>query len=251
MRSVIAVFFVAALFGTAVAPVRSAPKTAQIAQGDASAVRDRARSSYASGNSKLLLRSDIAGARLDIETAIAAEARYFATLGSIPRQGESSYFIEYLTVGGVTEYKSTSYAAASQHWKTARDLYRTYRPRLNQPLLSGDVLLANGRCARAFDSYSGTLGITAPDILPTLRAAADGLWSDAQRRVEIERGSTAGDLVRGMLALCHHPRNRVTARDSLVAALTDYEVTTSETPHTGSLQASSIRLVLLAMRSGP
>jgi len=249
MRTVITVGLAAAVFGVAVAPVRSAPMAVQIAQGDAGAARDRALSSYASGNSKLR-RGDIAGARRDLETAIAAETRYFATLGSERRQGEASYLVEYLTLGGVTEFGSALHAAALKHWKAAGDLYRTYLPVLNRRLATGDALLANGRCARAFDSYSGTLGMLAPEILPTLRAAASGHWSDAQRRIADARGTTAGDLVRGMLALCH-PRNRATAQDSLVAALTDYEPTTSETPNTGPLQASSIRLVLLAMRSGP
>jgi len=248
MRTVIAAVFAAAVLGTAVAPVRSAPMAVQIAQGNSSATRNRALSSYASGNSKLR-KGDIAGARRDLETAIAAETRYFATLGSERRQGEASYLVEYLTLGGITEYRSASHAAALKYWKAAGDLYRTYLPVLNRRLASGDALLANGSCVRAFDSYSGTLGRLAPEILPTLRAAAGGLWSDAQGRIADARGTTAGDLVYGMLALCH-PRNLATAQAALVAALTDYEPTTSATPNTGPLQASSIRLVLLACGRG-
>jgi len=71
MRTVIAAVLAAAVLGTAVAPVRSAPMAVQIAQGGAGAAHDRALSSYASGNSKLR-RGDIAGARRDLETAIAA-----------------------------------------------------------------------------------------------------------------------------------------------------------------------------------
>jgi len=244
MRTVIAAVLAAAVLGTAVAPVRSAPIAVQIAQGNSGATRSRALSSYASGNSKLR-KGNIAGARRDLATAIAAETRYFATLSSERRQGEASYLVEYLTLGGVTEYRSASHAAALKYWKASGDLYRTYLPVLNRRLASGDALLANGSCVRAFDNYSGTLGRLAPGILPTLRAAAGGLWSDAQGRIADARGTTAGDLVYGMLALCH-PRNLATAQDALVAALTDYEPTTSETPNTGPLQASSIRLLLLA-----
>jgi len=248
MRTVITAGLVAAVLGVTVAPVRSAPMAAQIAQGDASAVRDRALSWYASGNSKFR-RGDIAGARRDLEGAIAAETQYFATLGRERRQGEASYFVQYLTLGGVTEYESASHADASKHWKIALTLYRTYLPVLNRRLASGDALLADGRCASAFESYSRTLGVLAPDIVPVLHAAAGGSWPEAQRRVADARGTTAGDLVRGMLALCH-ARNRTTAQASFVAALSDYEPTTSETPNTGPLQASSIRLVLLAMEWG-
>ena len=249
MRTVIAAVLAAAVLGTAVAPVRSAPIAVQIAQGNSGATRSRALSSYASGNSKLR-KGNIAGARRDLATAIAAETRYFATLSSERRQGEASYLVEYLTLGGVTEYRSASHAAALKYWKASGDLYRTYLPVLNRRLASGDALLANGSCVRAFDNYSGTLGMLAPEILPTLRAAAGGLWSEAQGRIADALGTTAGDLVHGMLALCH-PRNLATAQDALVAALTDYEPTTSETPNTGPLQASSIRLVLLAVRSSP
>lgn len=247
MRSLIAAIVVATAFATADTPVRSSPAVMQIAQGDSSAVRDRAIALYSAGNSRLH-QDDIFGARRNFEAAIAMEFRYFATLGSELREGEASFLVQCLTLAGVTEYKSSSHSVASEHWRIALDLYGTYLPILNRRFLAGDALLRSGHCTSAFASYSGTLGKLEPDILPTLRAAARGSWIEAQRHVADARDTTPGDLVRGMLALCP-PQSRVKAEEAFVAALTDYEPTSSQTPNTGPLQASSIRLVLFAMKS--
>ena len=212
-----------------------------IAQGNPGSARDQALTAYASGNADLR-RGELKAASRDLSRAIASEKLFFATLGTERRQGESSYFIEYLTLAGVANHRLGQHALAFVRWNAARELYLLYLPRLDRRFAAADALVERHRCGEAFGAYSASFVPRDPAVLSVLRAGRAGRWTEAKAADATMRGTPQGDYFAGVIAICTHASKR-TAEAALVTALADYAPTTSETPNVGPLQASAIRLL--------
>ncbi len=237
----VAVVMLCAVACAQLSPVAGSPPVAN-AQGDRGTVRDQALAAYASGNVHLRQR-DLNAASRDLNRAIAAEKQFFASLGTIGRQGESSYFIEYLTLAGVTDYGLGRRALAFTRWSAAGELYRQYLPRLDGRLAAADALVERRRCSNAFASYAAVSFLARdPELSAVLRAGRAARWAEAKAAAATMRGTPEGDYFAGVVASCTRGSARA-AEIALVAALTDYSPTTSETPNVGPLQASAIRLL--------
>lgn len=230
------------LLGVTFAPVQAAAtgSSFELAQGERIALRDQANIAAGLGNAELR-QGDLKAASRDLGRAVVREKQFFATLGSERREGESSYLIGYYTLSGIAQYRLG--LDPMKNWGAAHDLYHEYLPLLDKRFSRVDSLLLQHRCGAGLRLYSVLFTQEEPSVAAIVRATKENRWHDAKTGAVGMRGMPVGDYFRAIIGLCMREPKR-TVDQALVAALFDYQQSSSETPDVGPLQASILRLLL-------